>query len=408
MNNLSFTFVIAALIVFFAVSCAGNSNKNNNGDFDYEIIHVDIPDTFSNAAELVSYIRIGWNLGNTLDTFGNTSSGYSWLGGGSFADTSVSEMETAWGNPVTSKEVFTALKNAGFNTIRIPVTWYKALGANNTIRADWMARVKTVADYIIDNDMIAIINSHHDESIFKFTNAETEQSLAVYKRVWEQIAQTFRDYDERLVFEGLNEPRTKGAPHEWSGGNAEERNNLNKHYRLFVDTVRNSGGKNDKRILILNTYGASAVQAAVDGLEIPADTVPDRIIVSVHFYEPYNFALNTNASFNSWSKNNSSDTSPITERVNRVYNKFVRNGIPVIIGEFGAMNKGNEETRAKWANFYVKAAMDKGIPCIWWDNGSFSGDGELFGLINRNTKTITYPRVLAGLMHGTSGWKFNQ
>jgi len=407
MNNLPLTFVIAVLIVFFAVSCAGNSNTSNDGDIDYKIIHVNIPDTFANAAELVSHIRIGWSLGNTLDTFGNTSSGYSWLGDGTFANTSVSQMETAWGNPVTSKEVFAALKKAGFNTIRIPVTWYKALGANNAIRADWMARVKTIVDYVIDNNMIAILNSHHDESIFKFTNAETEQSLTVYKRVWEQIAQTFKDYDERLVFEGLNEPRTKGAAHEWSGGNAEERNNLNKHYRLFVDTVRNSDGKNDRRILIINTYGASATQSAVDGLEIPADTVPDRIIVSVHFYEPYNFALNTNASFNSWNRNNSSDTSPITERVNRVYNKFASKGIPVIIGEFGAMNKGNEETRAKWAEFYVKTAMDKGIPCVWWDNGSFSGDGELFGLINRNNNVITYPKVLAGLIHGTSGWKFN-
>jgi len=405
MKNSSLLFIIIALIAFFALGCAGNQNNGNNNT-DYEIVHVDIPDTFANAAELVSYIRIGWSLGNTLDSWGNRN-GFSWLGGGSYANTSVSQMETAWlgGSPVTSKATITALKEAGFNAIRIPVTWFKALGANNTVRADWMARVKEVVDYVIDNDMIAIINSHHDEEVFKFTNAQTDQSLVIYKRLWEQIAETFKNYNERLVFEGLNEPRTKGADHEWTGGNAEERNNLNRYYQLFVDTVRQSGGNNSRRILILNTYGASPVQAAMTGLVIPNDTVPDRIIVSIHFYEPYNFALNTNASFNSWSKNNSADTSPITDRVNRAYNTFVSKGIPVVIGEFGAMNKNNEAVRAEWAEFYVKTAMNRGIPCIWWDNGAFSGNGELFGLINRSSNKITYPLVLAGLMRGVSGWR---
>ena len=151
---------------------------------------------------------------------------------------------------------------------------------------------------------------------------------------------------------------------------------------------------------MVNTYAASANQNAMDGLVIPADTVTDRIIVSIHFYEPFNFALNTNPAFNSWNRNNSSHTTPITDRINRAYNTFVSKGIPVVIGEFGAMNKNNEAVRGQWAEFYVKTAMDKGIPCIWWDNGAFEGDGELFGLINRRTNTIVYPLVLDGLMNG--------
>jgi endoglucanase len=401
-------FIIAAVIIFSTIGCAingsynnnGNNGNNNNGDKT-----VDIPDTFESAAELVSYIRIGWNLGNTLDAVGNTSTGFSWLSDGIYANTTVTQMETAWGNPVTTKATITALKDAGFNTIRIPVSWYKTIDSNNVIRQDWMNRVIEVVDYVIDNDMIAILNTHHDEGIFKFTNAQVDQSLIIFQKIWEQIAETFKDYDERLVFEALNEPRTKGVPHEWSGGNTEERNNLNKYYQLFVNIIRNSGGNNNRRILMVNTYAASANQNAMDGLVIPADTVTDRIIVSIHFYEPFNFALNTNPAFNSWNRNNSSHTTPITDRVNRAYNTFVSKGIPVVIGEFGAMNKNNEAVRGQWAEFYVKTAMDKGIPCIWWDNGAFEGDGELFGLINRRTNTIVYPLVLDGLIRGAADWR---
>jgi endoglucanase len=417
MKILTLLFVIVTTaFIFSVVACAGNggngnndSNGSNNGNGNNGNNNDDkpviIPETFKSAAELVSYIKIGWNLGNTLDAVGNTSTGFAWLGGGIYANTSVTQMETAWGNPVTTKETITALKDAGFNTIRIPVSWYKTIDSNNVIRQDWMTRVIEIVDYVIDNDMIAILNTHHDEGIFRFTNDHVDQSLIVFQKIWEQIAETFKDYDERLVFEALNEPRTKGVPHEWTGGNAEERNNLNRYYQLFVDVIRKSGGNNDRRILMVNTYAASANQNAMDGLVIPTDTITGRIIVSIHFYEPYNFALNTNAAFNSWNRNTLSHTTPITDRVNRAYNTFVSKGIPVVIGEFGAMNKNNEAVRGQWAEFYVKTAMDKGIPCIWWDNGAFEGGGELFGLINRRTNTIVYPFVLDGLMRGVEDWR---
>jgi endoglucanase len=418
MKNLTFLFIIMAL-VFSLAGCngnfnngnsgngnnnnSGNNNNNNNGSNNNSNSNVNNL-TFKDAADLVSHIKIGWNLGNTLDAVGNVAGGFSWLAGGVYANTSVRQMETAWVNHVTNKSNITAIKNAGFNTVRIPVSWYKATDSNHNIRADWMARVVEVVDYVIDNDMIAILNTHHDETIFKFTNAELNQSLVAFERIWKQIAETFKDYDERLIFEALNEPRTKGVPHEWTGGNAAERANLNTYYQRFVNIVRNSGGKNDRRFLMVNTYGASPSEAAMRGLVIPTDTIPNRIIVSIHFYEPFNFALNTNATFNSWNRNSTSDTRPITERIDRAYNIFVSNGIPVVIGEFGAMNKNNEAVRAEWAEFYVKYAMDKGIPCIWWDNAAFTGTGELFGLLNRTNNTIAYPLVLAGLMRGVQGW----
>jgi endoglucanase len=346
------------------------------------------------AVELVNNMNVGWSLGNTLDC-----SDLGWVSGGY----SVSKFETAWGNPVTRKENFTALKKAGFNTVRIPVSWAKCTDKKNnyTIYPSWMERVTTVVNYAVDNDMYIILNTHHDEEIFKFTDADTAESLKAFKRIWEQIADNFKNYNEKLIFEGLNEPRTKGSAKEWQGGTPEERKNLNAHYQLFVDTVRASGGNNDKRFLLINTYGASGEAAAQNDLAIPHDSAHDKIIASYHAYAPYDFALNANSPINTWDKNKSSDTSPITTPIDQAYTTFVSKGIPVIIGEFGAMNKNNVETRAEWTEFYVRYAKDKGIPCVWWDNGVTSGGGEKFGLLNRKTNTFPYPEIVDALMRGT-------
>ena len=340
------------------------------------------------ATELVAKIRVGWNLGNTLDC-----SDLSWLGN----NPSVSAMEKAWGNPVTTQANIAAIKNAGFNVIRIPVSWNKVVDANYNIRADWMARVTEIVNYAVANDMYIVLNTHHDEGIFKFTNAQKAASLNAFKKIWEQIAYNFRNYNEKLIFEGLNEPRTKGSPNEWSGGTAEERSVLNEHYQLFVNTVRASGGNNDKRILMVNTYGASGVGVAMDGLIIPTDTKPNKIIASIHVYAPYDFALNENSPVNTWSASNYWDTSPITGPLDYAYNKFVKNNIPVIVGEFGALDKKNESTRAAWAEYYVSYAISKGIKCIIWD------DGGNLKLLNRNNNTFFFPEIVKALMRGTEG-----
>jgi endoglucanase len=344
------------------------------------------------AAQLVAGMKAGWNLGNTLDCY-NTD--YILTG------KTVTQMETAWGNPVTTQANITAVKNAGFNVIRIPVSWSKAVDASYNIRSDWMARVKQVVDYAVENDMYIILNTHHDEDIFRFTNANKTASLAAFKKIWEQIADTFKDYNEKLIFEGLNEPREKGASWEWNGGNAEERANLNEHYRVFVNTVRASGGNNGKRFLLINPYAASGTAAAMNGLVIPADTASNKIIVSYHNYAPNDFALTNNMN-GAWNKTNQADTKPITDPIDRYYTKFVSKGIPVIIGEFGAQNKNNDATRAAWAGYYVSYARSKGMPCIWWDMGIATGDvttGDLFGIFNRNNNTWYFPGIVTAIMN---------
>ena len=353
----------------------------------------------STATAIVNNIKLGWNLGNTFDSYGDEK-GFSWLGGGVYANTSVAGMEKAWVNGVTTKENITAIKNAGFNAIRIPVTWFKALDNDYIIREDWLKRITEVVNYAEGNGMYIILNTHHDEIIFKFTDSSVKNSLIIFERVWKQIATQFQNYNEKLIFEGLNEPRTKGGQNEWDGGTPAERGNLNRYYQVFVDTVRTAGGNNDRRFLMVNTYGASSGQTSVNGLVLPHDTAVNSIIVSIHAYTPYNFALNTVSTFNTWSAGNASDTSPIINALTPAYNKFGSKGIPVIMGEFGAMNKNNEAVRAAWAEYYAGQANNRGIPCFWWDNANTTGDGELFGLLNRSTNAIIYPQVMTGLKNG--------
>ncbi|MCL2444162.1 MAG: glycoside hydrolase family 5 protein [Treponema sp.] len=342
------------------------------------------------AVRLVSEIKIGWNLGNSFDV----------ISGFHINNPTLSQLETEWDNPVTTKENITAIKNAGFNAIRIPVTWHKVIDDNFIIWPDWMARVTEVVDYAVDNDMYIILNTHHDEEIFKFTNADVEKSLIVFRKIWEQIADNFKDYDEKLIFEALNEPRTKGNSVEWEGGNARERSNINRHYQVFVDVVRASGGYNRKRMLMITPHGAKPVPAALRGFTLPNDPEPGRLIVSIHSYQPENFAFPVDempwATATTWSKNKRSDTYPITAPIDFIYKTFVSKGIPVIIGEFGAGNKNNITARAEWAEFYVSYARSKNIPCFLWDMGQESQSS----ILNRSNSTFLFPEYVQALLRG--------
>nr|AGS51658.1 glycoside hydrolase family 5 [uncultured bacterium contig00026] len=350
------------------------------------------------AAELAAGITVGWNLGNTLDSHAGTDSSP----GVYQSNATVASLESRWGNNRTSKANIDAIKAAGFNAIRIPVTWYQCADPDNdyTIRADWMTRVKQVVDYAVSNDMYIFLNTHHDNSIFKLRNADMEESRKAFGSVWRQISETFKDYNEKLVFEDLNEPRTINSQAQWSGGTEEERNNLNALHQLFVDTVRATGGNNEKRILYIPTYAASTEIPAMSNLEIPDDPLntKNKIIVSYHAYEPFAFAHNGDGT---WTSGN---TSPITSRADRAYELFVSRGIPVIIGEFGSMYYRRNsppssslvplESRVAWSEYYVAYAKSKGIKCVWWDDG---GD---FRLLNRNDNSFYYQEIVEALMRG--------
>ena len=392
------TFILALTFCFIIVACP---NGDGNG---ITLNTPESPRPFNDitAAQLVNNIRIGWNLGNTFE-----AAHMSWLP----PNPTVTQMETGWGNPVTTKANITAIKNAGFNTIRIPVSWTKAAGPapNYAIRTDWLARVVDVVNYAVDNGMYIILNTHHDEEdVFTFMNSNAAAGQAAFKKIWEQIADTFKNYDEKLIFEALNEPRTVGSTHEWSGGTPEERTNLNAYYPIFINAVRNSGGNNGKRIVMINTYAARYEAVAVDALVIPTDTIANKIIVTIHSYEPFSFTYPSptgDSSVVTWSSSNSADTAPIHNTFQPAYDKFVSKGIPVIVGEFGTSNKDNTVARAAYAEYYVTYAKSKGFKCIVFDNGVREqvpphGTNELFAIFNRANNTFFYPEILTALLKG--------
>lgn len=355
----------------------------------YEIAAKELPE--SEGLTFVKNLKIGWNLGNTLDATQKTS-----------VDTA---SETSWGAPVTTEDMIKAIKNAGFNTIRVPVTWHNHVDENNQITETWLERVKEVVDYGYKNGMYVILNIHHDtdKKYFYPTYDTLEQSKKFVTDIWKQVVEVFKDYDEHLIFEAMNEPRLIGTDKEWwvdvkSKEGKEAIDCIMQTNQAFVDLVRASGGKNAERYLMVPSYCASPDFACCDLFELPTDSA-NKMIVSAHSYEPYDFALSDN--MNSTTFNDRSGD-VIDKKMSALYEKFVSKGIPVVIGEFGSRNKNeNTEARVQHAAFYAATAKSYGIPCMWWDNNAFTGSGELFGLYNRKEDTWVYPDIVLALMENS-------
>ncbi len=355
-----------------------------------EIDKFQIPDT--EGLRFVENLRLGWNLGNTFDASDCDSYVQNEL-----------DYEHAWCGADTTMKMIAAVKGAGFRTIRIPVSWHNHVDADFHIHDAWMNRVKEVVDMCISCDLYVILNTHHDnaEAYYYPDSAHFEQSKAYLTAVWSQMADTFADYDEHLILESLNEPRLVGTNYEWwldanSAQCQDAVQCINKLNQLFVDTVRGKGGNNATRYLLCPGYCASADGCMNDGFALPQDA-ENRVIVSVHAYTPYDFALNKTGT-DAFDCTNPSDVRSVTSFMDDLYGKFVQNGIPVLIGEFGALNKDNLENRVGFSAIYAAAARARGITCCWWDNNAFTGDGENFGLLFRRTATFNYPEIVQALV----------
>lgn len=316
---------------------------------------------FRSADEIVSEINVGWNLGNTLDSYNTSKTGLA--------------TETGWGNPKTTKEMIQSVKNTGFNAIRIPITWGEHMN-EDTIDPEWLERAAEIVDYAYNEGMFVIINMHHDDAIwFEPDDSEYSADSAKLKAIWGQIAARFADYGDRLLFEGMNEPRTIGSTDEWMGGTAAERAVINKYEQDFVDTVRKSGGNNAERSLIITSYAASAETSAINDVVVPNN---GNIIVSIHYYAPWQFSDGTSTVFDEAGK------SELDAKFAELKKKFADKGTPVIIGEFGCVNAAPENVRTDYYNYYIKSAMSQGIKCFIWDNGISTGD-QSFGIFNRSS-----------------------
>ena len=340
-----------------------------------------------NAKGIVSQMKIGWNLGNTLDAHNSKVP----------AGSSPEKYASQWGMPAPNAQQFQAVKEAGFNTVRIPVTWYEHLeqrGNSYHVNDQWMSYVKQTVDYAIDRDMFVILNIHHEDfiNVNQFNENTYYQAEIKMKSIWSEVAETFANYDQHLIFEGMNEPRQLSNPsvQQWGDGSGDggySWNYINRLNETFVRTVRAQGSsQNRERLLMLPGYCASSNYDAINNIAIPSNA--GNVALSVHAYAPYYFTMASDDKANhnfpgqsGWGENYESALSDMFGYFGQLQSI---KGAPIIIGEFSASDFNNTEDRVRWAKSYLSKAKEKGIPCVLWDNNVIgANDGEAHGYLNR-------------------------
>ena len=276
---------------------------------------------------------------------------------------SVTDFEKAWGQVPTTKAMVDFLKKEGFNSVRIPVTWFQHMKADGTVDEAWMNRVQEIVDYVIDNGMYCILNVHHDTGAdpedgsykhwIKADETNYQANKAKFEKLWNQIATRFKDYNQHLLFEGYNE--MLDANNTWNAPkNTNSYKGLNGYAQSFVNAVRATGGNNETRNLIINTYAAANGDEVLNNLSIPTDKVSGHIAVEVHTYAPWNW-------FDKgvWDASCSKEISDMFTRLN---NKFISKGIPCIIGEYGT--HGNKSVNKNSSASEIQAAADQAADIV--------------------------------------------
>lgn len=336
-------------------------------------------------------MRIGWNLGNTFDA---------------------PEGETAWGMPMTSQAMIEKLKELGFQTIRIPISWHKHVSPapEYTINESFLNRVDTVVNWALDAGMYVIINSHHDNVVYYPSADNAQRGKEFLTAVWTQLGEHYKDASYKLIFQTMNEPRLEGTSFEWyidpkNDKCLEAIEVVNQLNQTALDAIRATGGNNADRFVIVSPYCGSPDSTLISQYRLPTDSVEGKLIQSIHAYTPYNFALNQNKA-DAVSTYTQTHRAEIKGKLKAVNYKFSKLGVSVIVDEMGCVNRDNPEDRYNWSKDFVSIAADYGMPCVWWDNLIVEGNGELFGLLNRR-KVEVWPqsqRAYEGLMEGVKAW----
>lgn len=322
------------------------------------------------ATDFVASMNVGWNLGNSLDSH------Y-----GDRGESANLEQETSWGNPTVSKDLIDYVKESGFNTIRIPVTWYNNTyvdsNGNLKVYEEWLDRVQTVVDYALEDGLYVILDTHHEQE-FIYAGVSDEEMENVYANaamLWSEIANYFKDYDEHLIFESYNEVDNLEQSWNYSAKAAQQVNKLN---QIFVDTVRETGGNNTDRLLMIPTLLDGAETNYLESFVVPEDSAEDRLILTVHDYS----TVYTDE-IDSFFAN--------LEEYSKKYE------LPIIIGEFGSSNKSFKPVKYRdiHASNYVANAANHGIKCIYWDNGSMND----YAIINRKDLESSRTDIIEALIN---------
>ena len=342
-----------------------------------------------NAKQAVANMGVGWNLGNTLDA--NVQTVTDIANDGYWGQQGL-ESETCWGQPKTTRELIQMMKKAGFGAIRVPVTWYNHMDKDGNVDGKWMTRVKEVVDYVIDEGLYCILNVHHDTGAdswnadgnltgYHWIKADPdnfEANVIRYSALWGQIALTFKDYDQHLLFEAYNEMLDANSCWNYPtfGRDFDEEYEkksleaVNNYAQSFVATVRSTGSNNETRNLIVNPYAAASggewgnnkhPQDPLEQLLLPLDNVQDHLIVEVHSYPSITSGISSAKSGLDWTFNNLNEK--LAKRLN----------VPVIVGEWGTSNVDNgsdyidrRETMIDFCDYFVKKAKEYGIATFYW------------------------------------------
>lgn len=327
-------------------------------------------DPFESAWEMISHLSYGYNLGNTLES---NPSGDWW---DQRAPHSVTDWETAWGQPVTTQQIIDDIKSKGINIIRVPVTWGPHMDANNQVDEAWMKRVEEVVNYVLkDNNCYCIINVMHDTGTDGWMHTTEESyaaSSAKFKTLWTQIANHFRSYGDHLIFESFNEILHDDS---WATTpTASDYDIVNRYNQDFVDAVRATGGNNAYRNIAVTTYAATCDQPALDGFKMPTDIHDNHIYVSVHNYNPYNFCNDnsgTNADGSTYDYNirvfDDDCKAVVDDYMARTSARFNQLGVPYLFGEFGAIDaKKDMGERVKYATYVATQMKKYNTTGLWW------------------------------------------
>jgi aryl-phospho-beta-D-glucosidase BglC (GH1 family) len=357
-----------------------------------KIVVTDVPPDATgmsnNAVQLAAKIKMGLNIGNTLEAIGS---------------------ETAWGNPKVTKAFIDLAKQSGFNAIRIPCSFDQYANASNVIRSDWLSRVKEVVQYCVDDGLYAILNIHWDGGWLEnnVTVAKKDAVNAKQKAYWTQIATTLRDFDDHLLFASANEPNASDAT---------QMSVLLSYHQTFIDAVRATGGRNSYRVLVVQGPNTDIETTNKLMNTLPVDPVANRMMVEIHYYTPWNFCgMTTDESWGNmfyyWGQGYHSTTdlshnanwgeeADVDKYMGMMKTKFVDKGIPVVLGEYGPMRRttltGDALTlhlasRAYYLKYVTHQAKTNGVLPFLWDTGS---------LLGRQSNTVLDQQSLDALIQG--------
>lgn len=334
----------------------------------------------------------GWNLGNALEAI-DSKHPYVWG--------STVFQETAWGNPPATRQLFDAVKAAGFRSVRIPVSWKVYADAQDNISPQWMARVAQVVDDARAAGLIVMINLHWDGGWMQPTYAAQNMAQARTRKFWHQIATRFRDYGDTLLFAGTNEVMVDG---DYGAPTSEYCAVQNSYNQTFIDAVRATGGNNARRHLVVQGFNTNINYTLKCNATLPHDSTAQRMMMEVHDYDPYDFALDEKSGVWRWGSAanpsgwaNEAYTDGQFEKLRKA---FIAQGIPVLLGEYSAIQRSEFDPsgsqRKYWDSYMTRAAHSRGIVPMYWDNGYTTNHQS--GLFDRGRAVPVYGDIIEALV----------